>query len=199
MDITVRGLRPEEYPLAVAVSSRSLRDDPSTVAMYGDDPLLRLTSLHGLFREHFRTLPVPQVGAFYGDMLVGVAAVAAPGGCIGALIGELGEGVLSLAPGPEGPVPSHVFWAHWAARDLAVPHWHLGPVGVEPGYQGSGVGSAMLRALCATYDRDNQIAWLETDKERNVRFYSAAGFEVVEHTTVLNVPVWFMRRDPATA
>ena len=55
----------------------------------------------------------------------------------------------------------------------------------------------MLRALCEVYDRDGQVAWLETDKEKNVRFYSAAGFEVAESTTVLDVPIWFMRRDPA--
>ena len=40
------------------------------------------------------------------------------------------------------------------------------------------------------------MAWLETDKERNVRFYAGLGFDVVDTTTVLGVTTWFMRRDP---
>jgi ribosomal protein S18 acetylase RimI-like enzyme len=197
MEIAVRGLRPEEQWLAAAVTARSLRDDPSTVAMYGPDPLVRVASLHSLFRDHFRTLPAPQVAAFYDGFLVGVAAAAAPGGCIGALMGDVAVELLAERDEPHSARRPQMFWAHWAARDLPVPHWHLGPVGVEPGYQGQGVGSAMLRALCEVYDRDGQVAWLETDKEKNVRFYTAAGFEVAETATVLDVPVWFMRRDPA--
>ena|ERR1700722_11265162 len=197
MEISVRGLRPEEQWLAAAVSARSLRDDPSTVAMYGPDPIARASSLHSLFRDHFRTLPAPQMAAFYGELLVGVAAAAAPGGCIGALMGNVAEKVLALEISPDAAHTPEMFWAHWAVRDLAEPHWHLGPVGVEPGYQGAGVGTAMLRALCDVYDRDRQVAWLETDKEKNVRFYSAAGFEVAEATTVMDVPIWFMRREPA--
>lgn len=198
VDIAVRALRPEELPLAAAVSARALRDDPSTIAMYGDDPSGRVASLHALFQEHFRVLTVPQVGAFYGTLLVGVAAASAPGRCVGAIMGERAAEVLANdGPGPDGPGRPQVFWAHWALRDLPVAHWHLGPVGVEPGYQGVGVGTAMLRALCGDCDRDGKTAWLETDKERNVRFYSAAGFEVAGEASILGVTMWFMRRDPA--
>jgi hypothetical protein len=54
-----------------------------------------------------------------------------------------------------------------------------------------------LGALCATFDQEGRVGWLETDKERNVRFYNAFDFEVVETATILGVPTWFMRRSPA--
>ena len=82
-------------------------------------------------------------------------------------------------------------------HDLADEHWHVGPVGVEPGFQDRGIGGAIMRDICTTLDGEQRIGWLETDKERNVRFYTGLGFEVVETTTILGVPTWFMRRDPA--
>ena len=44
------------------------------------------------------------------------------------------------------PTPQ-MFWAQWAVRDLPTSHWHLGPVGVEPGYQGQGVGIGHVAGL----------------------------------------------------
>ena len=69
-------------------------------------------------------------------------------------------------------------------------------MGVEPGFQGRGIGGAVLRAVCAWLDEGDRLAWLETDKERNVRFYSGLGFEVSARDTVLDVDTWYMRRDP---
>ena len=54
----------------------------------------------------------------------------------------------------------------------------------------------MVRELCDTLDRQARVGWLETDKERNVSFYRSLGFTVVDTTTILGVPTWFMRRDP---
>jgi ribosomal protein S18 acetylase RimI-like enzyme len=63
------------------------------------------------------------------------------------------------------------------ARDLAEPHWHLGPVAVDPGRRGEGIGSQMLRAFCARMDELGEVAFLETDKLDGVRFYARCGFE----------------------
>ena len=61
---------------------------------------------------------------------------------------------------------------------------------------GRGIGAALVSELCATFDGEDRVGWLETDKERNVRFYSALGFEVSARHTVLDVDTWYMRRDP---
>lgn len=96
------------------------------------------------------------------------------------------------------PARGEVFWAHWPAADLTEQHWHVGPVGVEPGYQGRGNGGRVMGAPCASLDAEGRVAWLETDKERNVRFYEALGFEVADSESILGVLTWYMRRGRAT-
>jgi ribosomal protein S18 acetylase RimI-like enzyme len=196
-DIKLRPLRSDEDRGAAGVAARALVDAPTTLAAYGDDPLDRLALPFGDFRLLFKALPSPQVGAFCGGCLIGVAAATPPGGCIGSFFRTAAAEVLERpTPGLGDPSRVHAFWAHWAIHDLVEDHWHVGPVGVEPGFQGLGIGVALMDDLCATFDRQERIGWLETDKERNVRFYRALGFDVVESTTILGVPTWFMRRDP---
>jgi GNAT superfamily N-acetyltransferase len=80
------------------------------------------------------------------------------------------------------------------ARDLAEPHWHLGPVAVDPARRGEGIGSQMLRAFCARMDERGEVAFLETDKLESVRFYARCGFEVREQGEILGTPNWWMSR-----
>ncbi|MGH9030327.1 MAG: GNAT family N-acetyltransferase [Acidimicrobiales bacterium] len=196
--VSVRALEPAEYASAAAVAARALRDAPSTVASYGDDPLDRMARTHRTFLSLFEAMEPPQLGAVCGACPIGVAVATAPGRCVGALFGPYASETLARSvPDYGDPAREQVFWATWAEHDLADEHWHIGPVGVEPGFQGRGIGGAILRGLCEGFDRDRRVAWLETDKEINVRFYQGVGFEVVEKTTVLDVPTWFMRRDPA--
>jgi len=196
-DIVVRHLESHEHGPAAAVAARALVDAPTTLAIYGDDPLDRLALPYDDFSRLFHVLPSPQLGAFCGACPVGVAAVSPPGGCVGSFFAKRAAAVLDRpTPGIGDPGRAQVFWAHWATRDLDDEHWHVGPVGVEPGFQGRGIGGALLRELCTIFDGDERVGWLETDKERNIAFYSGFGFEVVETVTILGVPTWFMRRDP---
>ena len=170
----------------------------ANLAAYGDNQLLRLEQVHGLFADLFaHRVSLPQFGAVCGSCVVAVAGVMAPGQCVGAMMGPMAGEVLSKPAPPVGdPLRAWVFWASWAAHDLAEDHWHIGPVGVEPGYQGMGIGKRVVQALCDEMDARGAIGWLETNKERNVRFYSGIGFEVVDRTDDLGVPSWFMRRSP---
>jgi len=196
-DIVIRALEGEEHKEAAALAARALIDAPTTLAAYGDDLYDRLALPHHDFSMLFTLLPAPQIGAFCGECLVGVAAASPPGRCIGSFFGSSGSEILGRpAPGLGDPTRVEVFWAHWAAHDLVDEHWHIGPVGVEPGLQGRGIGNAVLGELCSSFDRSRRVGWLETDKERNVRFYTHFGFEVIATTTILGVPTWFMRRDP---
>ena len=126
-----------------------------------------------------------------------MAAVTPPGGCVGSFFATSADEILEKpTPGLGDPARPQMFWAHFATHDCPDEHWHIGPVGVEPGFQGRGIGADLIRALCASFDEQERVGWLETDKEGNVRFYRAHGFEVVETTTIVGVPTWFMRRDP---
>ena len=193
----VRVLRADEHAAAAATAARALQDDPASVACYGDEPLVRLARTHGLFLDLFARLTTPQYGALAGGAVLGVAGVVPPGACVGAVMAPFAAEALAR---PEPPVGDSarpaVLWATWALHDLAEEHWHIGPVGIEPGFQGRGIGRAVMEALCAELDAEARVGWLETNRERNVRFYNALGFEVVAEAEALGVANWFMRRDP---
>ena len=76
------------------------------------------------------------------------------------------------------------------------PHWYLEAIGVDPERQGRGFGSALVRVGVQRADRDQTPVYLETETERNVRFYEHLGFDVVEQTIAagLNLPLWLMVR-----
>jgi ribosomal protein S18 acetylase RimI-like enzyme len=77
------------------------------------------------------------------------------------------------------------------------PHWYLFFLGVEPAFQGQGLGGTLLRRLNARADRDGVIGYLETDRESNVPLYRHHGFEVVSDCVlpkVRELRLWAMRR-----
>ena len=195
--LEVRVLHPDELPAAAGAAARALQDDPASVACYGDDVLVRLAQTHSLFGDLFSRVTAAQHGALVGRCVIAVAGVLPPGGCVGAMMAPYVEGTLAAPEPPLGdPLRPAVLWATWAAHDPTEEHWHIGPVGVEPGLQGLGIGRAVMESLCAELDEHSRLGWLETNKERNVRFYSGLGFEVVDRADGLGVPSWFMRRDP---
>ncbi len=76
------------------------------------------------------------------------------------------------------------------------PHWYLSSLGVDPPFQGRGIGGVLLSAWLADVDRSADPAYLETDMEVNLDFYHREGFEPVGELDVLGVRVWCMRRLP---
>jgi ribosomal protein S18 acetylase RimI-like enzyme len=194
--VTVRDLQPAEHAAAGAVAGRALADSPTFRWVAGDEPVARVEQSLDVFVGYVETMPPPQLGAFVGRHVVGVCAAAAPGTCVGATAppewqqppAEIGP------PGHESRAQS--IWALFFEHDVDERHWHLGPVSVEPGLQGAGVGSAMLRVFGERMDAAGELAWLETDKPDNVVFYRRHGFDVVAEVDRYGFTTWFMRRDP---
>ncbi|GEM_PF-329024 len=85
-----------------------------------------------------------------------------------------------------------------ARHDPRRRHWHLGPIGVHPDFQGRGVGKAMLSSFLARVDEEGVPAFLETDVEANVRLYRKFGFEIIAREDILGVDNRFMWRHGAT-
>jgi ribosomal protein S18 acetylase RimI-like enzyme len=81
-------------------------------------------------------------------------------------------------------------------RDMADRHWYLMILGVDPPFQGRGLGGAIMQPVLTRADESALPCYLETAKERNVPFYRKHGFEVVhEGTMPLDGPrFWTMRR-----
>jgi ribosomal protein S18 acetylase RimI-like enzyme len=217
VELEVRLLSRDERSAAGGVAARALRDDPLFTYLQGDDPLMRMVGAYSAFREPPRAAepsflrrvlrtsraqvehrPVPTTwGGLIGGYVVGTASAAPPGACfVDLMSSDLRRPPTDTEGAPGSPdrlarVMSEL-WAHHSQER----HWHVGPVGVEPGLQGRGVGGAVMGLLCAAMDAEGEIAFLETEKPENVALYQRFGFEVVEEARVLDVPNWFMLREP---
>jgi ribosomal protein S18 acetylase RimI-like enzyme len=82
-------------------------------------------------------------------------------------------------------------------RHPRTPHWYLAVLGTDPGAQGRGLGTAVLREVLERCDADGIGAYLESSKERNVDYYARFGFRVTdEHDLPRGPRLWPMWRDP---
>jgi ribosomal protein S18 acetylase RimI-like enzyme len=77
------------------------------------------------------------------------------------------------------------------------PHWYLPLIGVDPAYQGRGLGSALLSHAVAMADEAGLPAYLEATNLNNRRLYERHGFEVVGEIQYGSSPTMYgMRREP---
>ena len=78
------------------------------------------------------------------------------------------------------------------------PHWYLPLIGVDPTYQGKGVGSALLQHALGECDRDGKQAYLESTSPQGTALYERHGFEVLGTIEADGAPMvlWPMLREP---
>ena len=81
------------------------------------------------------------------------------------------------------------------------PHYYLPFVGVEPRWQGRGLGAALLAPILSRCDRERVPAFLEASTPRNRALYERHGFAVMEEFKLGRSapPQWRMWRKPGTA
>jgi ribosomal protein S18 acetylase RimI-like enzyme len=187
-----------EVEEALDVVARAFLDNPVNVAALGEDSERRQRIVYRFFavwvtvKDFSHTL----VARSADGTIVGVCGMLPPGDCSPTLAEKLRmmPRLLSLGPRTLGRM---MRWKGvWNKHHPTERHWHLGPVVVDPRVQGMGVGSQLMRAFCEQMDAAEEDAYLETDKEKNVRFYERFGFEVVSEEEVLGTPNWFMLRWP---
>jgi GNAT superfamily N-acetyltransferase len=94
-------------------------------------------------------------------------------------------------------------WLRWLAAAGAhhprEPHYFLEYLGVEPGFQGRGLGSAILRRLAVDADTAGVGCYLETATPRNLPLYQRFGFRVFAQQEIIGVPAWFLWRPASPA
>lgn len=111
-----------------------------------------------------------------------------------------------LAPAPSEALQQRVAELHGprleALMSLNLPQapngsWTLETVGVDPDYQGIGLGTAVLSHGLTLIDAQDAAIALETSDERNVRLYERFGFKTNEVTSIPNGPVVYSMSRPA--
>ncbi|MFD8794735.1 GNAT family N-acetyltransferase [Streptomyces vinaceus] len=103
----------------------------------------------------------------------------------------------TLGSGPPGPAPGGRAARGGGPRAPPAPPAPPPPRGTDPRFQGTGVGSALVREQLAHCDRLGQPAYLESSMISNIPFYEGLGFRV---TGEIRLPdggptLWPMWRD----
>ena len=77
-------------------------------------------------------------------------------------------------------------------------HWYLFALAVDPQYQGQGIGGQLLQPVLALADAESMPCYLETQTERNTRFYQRHGFQIMSQAVMpgSDMTIYAMLRAP---
>ncbi len=174
---------------AARVLSLAMLHNPLHLAMFQGAGEAERQEIDSMFYELFCALPGVVFLAKEQQQIVGVMRMKS---CVGRRVvcnpdSEQEESALEKR--------KKQWIATWAERDPQTQHWHLGPIGVLPAYQGAGIGTLLMERFCREVDLCRAEAYLETDLDTNVRFYEKFGFRLIDETEIFGVPNRFMLRD----
>ena len=92
---------------------------------------------------------------------------------------EPDEAIISEALADSTHAEMHELSEQSAGYRPSEPHWYLPVIGVDPAYQGRGLGRALMAHACERCDRDGVPFYLESSNPRNIPLYQRHGFEVL--------------------
>jgi ribosomal protein S18 acetylase RimI-like enzyme len=180
---SVRKARAVEIPKMAGVLARAFHDDPVfTWVLKADSARMKL--LERAFALFLRRVWIEEEETFTTASVAGVAIWEPPGQWKNGMWEQL-----RLLPAMIGVFGRHV---PRALRSLAAlesghpsepqaePHYYLPFIGVDPKWQGRGLGSAVLAPILERCDRERVPAFLEASTARNRAMYERHGFTVME-------------------
>lgn len=190
---TIAPLELEDVPVAARLLGRSLCANPMHVAIFGDGQTA-LERQERMFTVVLREFPGIKLAAKLDGQLVGMLRMVRSPLCRlpPAEAARIGPRLVAIL-GDAAPRVRDWFRV-WSEHDPESPHWHLGPVAVDPERQGHGIGSALLERFCQRVNDAGEPAYLETDRRDNVRLYERFGFTLRREVEIQGVSNCFMWR-----
>jgi ribosomal protein S18 acetylase RimI-like enzyme len=86
-------------------------------------------------------------------------------------------------------------WTHQVSKlRPQIPHYYLEYIGVDPPYQGQGLGSRLLSEITRRADAAIAGCYLETATPRTLPLYERFGFQVTNQIDVISLTTWCMWR-----
>jgi len=185
-------LEKSEISAAARVLSKAMLKNPLHVALFQGDGEKERQIIEKMFLELLSDLPGITFLARIDSEIVGVMRMKS---CDGRKVPTV-----NTQTGDQGNLDWRIaHWrSEWARSDPSNQHWHLGPVGVLPSHQATGIGTRLLRRFCREVDACLSPAYLETDTDKNVQFYRRFGFEVTNETNIFGVTNRYMWRPAAS-
>jgi ribosomal protein S18 acetylase RimI-like enzyme len=192
-DIHIEPLQPEESQEAAWVLSKAFiqTELSSKVAGGTEDKHRRI--LETGFRSMLEKKPGQVLVAKDNEKIVGVMRMVEWPDCQNSIPRGIDK-LLALIFARSAAQRLFKFRSIWAQHDPKRPHWHIDPIGVLPERQGQGVGSRLMNYFIEYIDKQNAVAYHETDQEKNVRFYNRFGFKVIDKEPIFSVTNWFLER-----
>ncbi len=196
----VTRLTQRQWTAAADCLARAFAHDPLWSAMFPDEAD-RQRQLRGMFRATVRK-------AVYGGLPLTTPRVSAVAiwqpprrRMVTSMVrsGFAEERWLLGLPAPDRRRLTAVYERLQERRHALMPsaYWYLEAIGVDPDYQGRGLGGALIRDGLTRADEAELPAYLETEAEALVSMYSHFGFRVMQEVQApeLGVPIWLMRRE----
>ena len=100
---------------------------------------------------------------------------------------ELNQAIEKLVPSTRKDEVLAVF----EAIDQSHPHeesWYLPLIGVDPAYQGNGLGSVLMKHVLNIIDQKGLLAYLGSSNPKNISLYERHGFEVIDRIQIGSSP-----------